>query len=73
MGARTVAQAQRETGYSRQELWEWMDDGTLPWFSHGGRGTRFVAWKALVERLEGEHREFQQSRGADARTSLSPR
>jgi hypothetical protein len=56
-GSRTVSQARAETGLSGQELWRLMGDGTLPWFAHGGRGTRFIAWKALVEYLEALHRE----------------
>ena len=56
-GARTVSQAQDETGLSRNELWDLMNSGELPWFAHGGRGTRLVAWGALVDLLERWHAE----------------
>lgn len=52
MGSRTVKQAQRETGLSRQELWALMGAGTLVWKAHGGRGTRLIAWRSVVEYLE---------------------
>lgn len=60
MGARTVRQAEAETGLSRQELWELMREGVVPWFSHGGNGRRLMAWGALVaylERLHAAHTE----------------
>jgi hypothetical protein len=58
MGARTVRQAAAESGLSRDAIWNLMNDGTLPWFAHDGKGTRLVAWKAIVELLDREHREY---------------
>lgn len=52
MGARTVQQAVAESGLSRDMLWSLMDDGTLAWKAHGGRGTRLIAWRSIVEYLE---------------------
>jgi len=52
LGSRTVAQAQRETGLSRQQLFALMADGTLTWKPHGGRDTRLIAWQTIVDYLE---------------------
>lgn len=64
-GARTVSQAQDETGLSRDELFALMGSGVLRWFSHGGRRTRIIAWGDLVDYLDRLHREH----GAGVRTT----
>jgi hypothetical protein len=65
-GSRTVTQVGAETGLSRQEIWERMDDGTFRWFAHGnrgkgGRGTRFIAWGDVVDYLDRLHRDHKAS------------
>jgi hypothetical protein len=49
-GALTVRAAQEFSGLSRNELWDRMDDGTLPWFMHGK--ARLLSRRALADYLE---------------------
>lgn len=58
-GSRTVRQAMAETGLSRQELWQLMTDGVVPYFVHGAyaNSRRLLSWKCLVEYLESLHKE----------------
>jgi hypothetical protein len=65
-GSRTLTQACTETGFSRQYLTQLCDEGVIPWFTHSERGTRILAWGAIVDLLETRHRDHKAS--ACART-----
>lgn len=65
MGARTVRQAAAESGLSRNELFDLMDAGVLPWFPHTERRTRLIPWKAVVEYLASLYAESRGAGGAD--------
>ncbi len=57
MGSRTARQVAAETALSRDEVWALMRDGTFVWMPHGGRGTRLISWKSVVEYLDRLHHE----------------
>lgn len=72
LGSRTLTQAQDETGISKQELIALCESGVLVWMRWSGRRTRLIAWKSIVDYLDGQHADFQadeeQTAGAGART-----
>lgn len=50
-GSRTVSQLMKETGLSRNTIWDRMNDGTFAWCVRDGWGTRLVAWRSVTEYL----------------------
>jgi hypothetical protein len=48
-GSRTVRQAMKDTGLSRDDLFALMKDGTLHWCTKDLMGTRLIAWSDLVK------------------------
>lgn len=47
-GSRTVAQAERDTGLSRDTLWALMREGAVRSKVHSGRKTRLICWLDLA-------------------------
>lgn len=64
LGSRTVKRTAQDSGLSRNELWDLMDDGTLAWQPHGGRGTRLIAWASVVAYLDRGHKRHLAGTGA---------
>lgn len=56
-GSRTVRQAVKDTGLSRDDLFALMKDGTLRWRVKDLMGTRLIAWSDLVKYVASLPRE----------------
>ena len=65
-GSRTLAQAQRDSGLSRQRLWALMDSGVVRFRVVDERGTRIVAWLDVVKYVASLPTESPEPAGRNA-------